>query len=164
MRASVAVAALAIAASACSPELDWREVRSDAGGFVAVLPGKPRLEERELSGRPGMVMHLWSARAGDAVYGVGYADAARADPALVERTRDALAANIGGRIVADREITAGAARGREFRAESDNTTLVARVLVDGRRLYQVALIGRKESIESAGAETFFASFRLLPPR
>ena len=163
MRWRVGLAAVAIAASACSPRLDWREVRSDAGRFVAALPGKPRLEERELSGRPGMVMHLWSARAGDVVYGVGYADAGSADPTLVERTRDALAANIGGRIVADREIIAGPARGREFRAEGDKATLLARVLVEDRRLYQAAMIGRKDAIEAAGVETFFASFRVLPP-
>ncbi len=163
MRTHLALTVLVIAASACAPQLDWREVRSDAGRFVAVLPGKPKLEERELSGRPGMVMHLWSARAGDAVYGVGYADAPGADPALVERTRDALAANIGGRIVADREITVGPARGREFRAESDKATLIGRLLVDDRRLYQAALIGRREAIEAAGAETFFSSFRVLPP-
>jgi hypothetical protein len=162
--ARIAALALAVAALACSPELDWREIRSDEGGFVAVLPGKPRLEERELSGRPGMVMHLWSASARGAVYGVGYADAASPDPSLVLSTRDALAANIAGRTVADHEIALGPARGREFRAEGAKATLIARVLVADRRLYQIALIAPREGIDSAGAETFFASFRLAGPK
>jgi hypothetical protein len=160
----VAVAALALAAVACSPQLDWREFRSEEGRFAAVLPGKPKFEEHELWGRPGMVMHLWSARAGGAVYGVGYADAPSADAALVSRTRDALVANVGGRILTDREITLGAARGREFTAEGPKATLMARVVVADRRLYQVALIGGKDSIDATGAETFFSSFRLLPAR
>jgi hypothetical protein len=155
--------ALALAAIACVPELDWREVRSAEGGFVAILPGRARLEERELSGRPGMVMHLWSARAGDAVYGVGYADAPGADVSLVIRTRDALVANVAGRIVADREIASGPARGHEFTVEGAQTTLIARVLVSGRRLYQVALIGRPGRIDASAVETFFSSFRLMPP-
>jgi hypothetical protein len=155
--------AVAVLAAACSPQLDWRELRSQEGGFVAVLPGKPTLEERELSGAHGALMHMWSARSGGAVYGVGYVDAPDAGPELVARTRDALAANIAGRLVEDREFTQGAARGREFRAESANATLVARVLAGDRRLYQIAIVGSKGSIAPAGVETFFASFRLVQP-
>jgi hypothetical protein len=154
--------ALALLALACSPELDWRELRSEEGRFVAVLPGKPQLEEHELSGRPGAVMHLWSARARGAVYGVGYVDQGAPDPALIERTRDALVANIGGRVIEDREIAAGAARGREFRAEGPDAVLLARVLVAGRRQYQVAVVGKKGSIDPAGVDTFFSSFRVVP--
>ncbi len=163
-RARIALAALALTAAACSPELDWREVRSDEGAFVAVLPGKPSFEERELSDRPGVVMHLWSARAGGALYGVGYANVPEAGPALVASTRDALAANIAGRIVADREIAVGRALGREFKAEGAAATLIARVLVADGKLYQVALIARKESLDATGADTFFTSFRVLPAR
>jgi hypothetical protein len=157
------LAAFALLAFACSPELDWRELRSEDGRFVALLPGKPRLEERELSGRQGAVMHLWSARAGEAVYGVGYLDdKAPADSTLVERTRDALVANVRGRVVEDKEITVGAARGREFRAEGPDTVLAARVLVAGRRQYQVAVIGKKGSVDTADVEMFFSSFRPAP--
>jgi len=160
----MAAAALAVATAACSPELDWREVRSEPGRFVAVLPGKPRLEERQLYGRPGMVMHLWSARAGEALYGVGYADAPRADASLVPSTRDALTANIGGRLVSDREIVVGTARGREFTAEGPKVTLMARVLLADHRLYQVALVAKKGEVDSAAADTFFSSFRLAAPQ
>lgn len=157
------LAALALLALACSPELDWRELRSEEGRFVAVLPGRPQLEERELSGRQGAVMHLWSARARGAVYGVGYVDdEASPDPARVERTRDALVANIGGRVLEDKEIALGAARGREFRAEGPDAVLVARVLVAGRRQYQVAVVGKKGGIDPAGVDTFFSSFRVEP--
>ena len=153
---------MALLAAACSPKLDWRELRSEEGRFVAALPGKPELDERELSGRPGAVMHLWSARAGGAVYGVGYVDQPTADPALVARTRDALVANIAGRLVEDKEIAQGSAQGREFRAEGPDAILIARVLVSGRRLYQVAVVGRKTGIDVNGIETFFSSFRVAP--
>jgi hypothetical protein len=159
--ARVVVAAIVLVSGACSPELDWRELRSYEGRFVALLPGKPRLEERELSGRPGTIMRLWSARAGGAVYGVGYVDARDAGPSLVASTRDALTTNIGGRLVADREVEMGAARGREFKAESAEITLIARVFVAEQRLYQIAVIGRSGSLAPDGVETFFSSFRLV---
>jgi hypothetical protein len=154
--------ALALVAAGCSPELDWRELRSEPGRFVAALPGRPIFEERELSGEPGVVMHLWSARAGDAVYGIGYADRASTDRSLVERTRDTLAANIGGRLVEDKDVALGPARGREFTAEGADTALVARLLVVGPRLYQLAVIGKKGAIEASAVDTFFSSFRLHP--
>jgi hypothetical protein len=158
-------AALALLA-ACSPELDWHELRSEEGRFVAALPGKPKLDEHELSGRPGAIMRLWSARGGGAVYGVGYVDDAKVDIALVERTRDALTANIAGRLVEDRQIAQGDARGREFKAESADAFLAARVFVAGGRLYQVAVVGKKSRVAEADLETFFSSFRVLsePPK
>jgi hypothetical protein len=154
------LAALGLAAAACSPELDWRELRSEQGGFVALLPGKPRLEERELSGSRGAVMHMWSVRAANTVYGVGYRDAPDAGPGLVVRTRDALLANIAGRLTADKEVSEGPVRGREFRAEGPNVTLVARVLAGDGRLYQLAVVGRSADIDATGVETFFSSFRV----
>lgn len=155
-------AALALLAAGCSPELDWREVRSEEGRFVAVLPGKPRVEDRQLAGSHGAVMHMWSARAGGAAYAVAYVDPPDFDPALVERMRDALVANIGGRLTVDKEIAEARVRGREFRAEGIHATLVARVFVADRRLYQVAVVGKPGSMDSIGVETFFASFRLVP--
>jgi hypothetical protein len=156
----VLLATFALLAAGCSPELDWRELRSEDGRFVAVLPGRPHLDERELAGQPGTVMHLWTARAGGAVYGVGYLDQATANPALVARTRDALVANIAGHLVRDKEITQDSASGREFTAEGAEATLVARVLVADRRLYQVAVVGKKGNMNAIGIETFFSSFRI----
>jgi hypothetical protein len=159
----VLLAGLALLGAACSPELDWREIRSEQGGFVALLPGKPKLEERELSGSGGAVMHLWSARAGGAVYGVSYVDTPDAGPALVVRTRDALAANIAGRVVADKEINQGAVQGREFRVVGTGATLVGRVLARDRRLYQLVVVRSKGDIDAAGVELFFSSFVVAHP-
>jgi hypothetical protein len=155
------VALLGVAVAACSPELDWRELRSDEGCFVAMLPGKPSFGERELSGKKGVVMRLWSAQAGGAAYGVGYADYPLGNSAVIERTRDALAANIRGRIVEDREFSQGLAKGREFRAEGPDAILAARLLMAGPRLYQVAVVGQKESVKPHDIDMFLSSFRLV---
>jgi hypothetical protein len=150
-----------VLATACSPELNWRELRSDAGGFVALLPGKPHFEEREIAGAPGVVMHLWFSEAAGAVFGVGYADYPLSQVPL-DRTRDALVANIKGRIIEDKEVSLGAAKGREFRAEGPAAVLAARVLASGSRLYQILLVSHKGAIAPADVDLFLASLRLLP--
>jgi hypothetical protein len=151
-------------AAACSPELNWRELRSEEGGFVAVLPGKPRFEEREISGEPGVVLHFWSSEASGAVFGVGYADYPASRRVPVEQTRDALAGNIRGRIVEDKELAPGSAKGREFRAENADTFLAARLLASGSRLYQIAVVSRKDGIAPTDVELFLDSLRLTPQR
>jgi hypothetical protein len=154
---------LLLLATACSPELNWRELRSDTGGFIAIVPGKPRLDEREIAGERGVVMHLWSSEAGGAVFGVGYTDYSSSQVPL-DRTRDALVANIKGRIVEDTKISLGAAKGREFRAEGPAMVLAARLLASGSRLYQVLVVSPKERIAPADVELFLSSFQLLPEK
>jgi hypothetical protein len=161
------IAALALLALACSPQLDWRELRSDEGRFVAMLPGRPAFDEHELAGRPGSLMRLWWARAGGAVYGVGYVDPPRADANLVAATRDALVGNIAGHLTEERDVIQGAARGREFRAEGPDALLAARLFVAGGRLYEVVVVGKKGALDAAGIDTFFSSFRMTadsPPK
>ena len=147
--------------AACSPELNWRELRSEPGGFTAVLPGKLRLDEREIAGEPGVVLHLWSSEASNAVFGIGYADYPDAGRLSLERMRDALVANIKGTIVSDREIELGAARGREFHAHGPSAVLAARVLASGSRFYQVAVVSRAGNLAPPDVDLFLDSFRLL---
>ena len=129
-----------------------------------MLPGKPRLDEHPMASEPGVVLHLWSAQAGGALFGIGYADHASADPRIMDRTRDALAGNIHGRIVEEHDSHVGTATEREFRAEGNEAMMAARLVLSGSRLYQVVVIGRKGSISPADVEMFLSSFRLSPGR
>jgi hypothetical protein len=70
-----AVLAGAAALGACSPTLDWREVRVDAAGLKAVFPCKPDRETRQvaLADRPVSVQAL-ACRAGGSTFAVMAAD------------------------------------------------------------------------------------------
>jgi len=108
---------------------------------------------------PGVVVHLWSAQAGGAVFGVSYADRPSVNPRIMDRTRDALIRNIHGRVIDERDIVVGAAKGREFHAEGADVMMAARLILSGPRLYQIVVIGKSDSITAPDVETFLSSFR-----
>lgn len=159
-RAVIPVIAL-LALSACSPEFDWRELNSTEGGFSALIPAKPRYEERSLANAAGVTMHLWSARAAGSLFGIGYADYPAADARLLDATRDALVANIRGRILEERPIAQHGLEGRELTAASGDIVLKARLLTSGARLYQIVVLGRANALGHAAADVdlFLSSLR-----
>lgn len=165
-RTVIAVVAL-FALSACTPEFDWRELTSNDGGFSVLMPSKPRYEERSLADAPGVTMHLWSAHAAKSVFGVGYADYPVAGTRLLDATRDALVANIRGRLLEEKPITSNGLAGLELTAESDDRVLQARLLLSGTRLFQLVALGPKKDLRNAAEEVdlFLSSLRpLAAPR
>ena len=161
MRLRKASLLAALLALACSLELDWRELRSTEGGFAALMPAKPRHEVRALGGAPAVTMHLWSARAANSVFGVGYADYPEIDSATLDSTRDALVKNIGGRLLEENPLVQTGLPGREFVAEGGTTRLRARLLVSGKRLYQLAVLGERNAVAAADIDLFLSSFQPL---
>jgi hypothetical protein len=163
VRSRAIAAVVALLCIACSPELDWRELKSDEGRFTALMPAKPRYEARPLTGAPTVVMHLWSAHAAKSIFGVGYADYPEADARVLDATRDALLNNIRGRLLEEKPLTQGGLAGRALVAEAGDTALRARLFVSGSRLYQIAVLGGKNAISTADLELFLSSFRPLAP-
>jgi hypothetical protein len=106
-------------------------------------------------------MHLWSARAANSVFAVGYADYPAVDVRTLDRTRDALVKNIGGSLLEERSLRQIGFTGREFVAESGETVLRARLLASGARLYQVAVLGERNAVAAADVELFLSSFQPL---
>jgi len=161
VRSRTAIAVLGLLALACSPELDWRELRSAEGGFAALMPSRPGHEVRRLG--DAATMHLWSARAANSVFGVGYIDYKTLNDGILDTTRDALVRNIGGRLVGERSLVQAGLTGRGFEARSGERLLRARLLVSGSRLYQIAILGNNGAVAPADAELFLSSFVPLPP-
>ena len=156
--------------TACTPELDWREVRPPDGGFVVLLPQKPGQSERRLVTPAGPVlMRMVSVRIGDHTLGVGFADfPVPLEAPLLDALRDALLANINGQVTSEREITAAGMRGREFNAkgtlgrgtEARAGLLQARLLVRGQRYFQLVSLGGPGSMQQADIEFFLTSLKL----
>jgi hypothetical protein len=162
--------ALALALSACYPDLDWREVTSTDGGYKVLMPAKPEhAQRRVVIGDVSLEMAMDSTRRDGIAFGAGYAEipagfAHRAE--LLAAARDALVRNIGGHITAEREVAIDGASGQEFYADGSTDgqpmRLAARVLVSGERFYQVACVGRTDRVAEADLALFLNSFRLLP--
>ena len=174
--ASAALAATLLAA--CSPEYNWREIRSIEQGYLVMLPGKPaamtrtiRLEETEVP------MTMQGARVGETSFTVAVATLPDDGPVTREKAQAAMRAgmvrNLGGveraadagsvalvdasgkaleRIPAVRVEAGGSAQGKAM-------SMLAGFTSRGARAYQWVVIGPE--IRREEALTFLDSFRLL---
>jgi hypothetical protein len=161
------------ASTACSPELDWREVRPGGGHVVALFPCKPDALTRRLQLAGAKVdMTLHACVAGGSTYALSYADVA--DPARVDPVLDALASAARANIAA-REVlasTAPSVAGATPGARAGRWTMRGR-LSDGREVHaQAALFAYGTSVyqatvmsasaDATAAETFFGALRVQP--
>lgn len=174
--ARAAVVALALMTTACSPEYDWRESRSEAG-WTVMLPGRPSSATRDiLLGELPVKMTMQGARAGDAAFTVAAAVLPDAQPATQARAiaamREALVRNIAGRETAAVATTVarvdgsgrrtGTAAGIAIEAVGQvrgaPAQLRARLIAHERRALQALVVG--PAIDPEQADTFFDSLRL----
>lgn len=101
-RSVVVCACVVWCSSACAPALNWREVRSEGGLVVALLPCKPDRLSRSLEmGGVRVPVEVLACSAEGSTWALTSADvgdAARVEPALIQ-LRQARSANLGGREV-----------------------------------------------------------------
>lgn len=158
--------------AACSPALDWREVRLQGTGVVATLPCKPNLSTRQvqLAGQ-AVLMSMLACKAEDLTWAIAAADVedpARVGPALLA-LRESTRANLQGRVVetlptAVRGATPHDAQARVLVSghKQDGTAASAQFIVfsHGTRVFQAIVMGARRPEHSS--EPFFESLRVGP--
>lgn len=165
-------ASLAVLAAACAPALDWREVRPEATGLVALFPCKPERRTRPVALAGATVeMVLLACTAEGTTWGLSTAD--MADPAIVgaalAELRAARARNLDGAETVPRAAqVAGmtpqpqavrfgvAGRLPDGTPIADQSVLFAQ----GARVFHAAALGGEPSAEAL--ETFFGGLKLQP--
>lgn len=164
---------MAVLAAACSPTLDWREVRPAGSTAVALFPCKPASHARRVPlGGPTVEMTLYACSAADATYAVAFADVAdpaRVGPALDELARAAQAHLGPGASAAS---TAASVPGMTPHPRAARWQLQGR-LPDGRAVgeqvalfshgtfvYQATVVG--ERLDAQALDVFFGSLRVKP--
>ena len=151
----------------CYEELDWREYRPADDSFSVLMPDKPEEGGRELSiGAQRLHLNMVAAGVDGLVYGVAYANVPFHEaPTLLSDARDALTKNILGKVVSERPIEIGGAKGIEFvaRGEPGGTSMgiVARLVRDEQRFYQVMVVVRQDREDDADTDLFLGSFKPL---
>ncbi len=174
MRQSAALALVAAAwAAACTPALDWRELRpADSGGAQLLMPCRALEQQRRvvLAGRQ-VLMALHACEADGRNWALAIADMqdpVQVAPALAA-LRDAGAANIGATRwqVLPLEITGAtpqpaSARVRLSgrRADGAAVEMDLAVFARGTRVLQATVLG--ERVDASAAEAFFAAIRFTP--
>jgi hypothetical protein len=163
---------MACALAACSPTLDWREVRPAGSGALLMMPCKPSVQVRwlQLAGK-AVQMSLWTCDAGAQTWALAHADVA--DPTLVNTALNALRmaamANLGSVDVerlalqipgatpyAASQREAGRGRLPDGRPVQTQNAFFAR----GTVVFQATVFG--ETVPAEGADIFFAALRPAP--
>ncbi len=166
------IAPLLAALVACSPVLDWRDVRVDGAALTALFPCRPERRARSVPVAGANVrMEMVACTAGGGTFAASFVDLE--DPAAVtavlEAFRAAAVANLGG--AAPRQLpfalggmTPNAASARLVIAGRlpDGTVVQehAAFFVRGLRVYQASVIGKEPSpdvVEAFMAGLKFAS-------
>lgn len=157
--------------AACSPALDWREVRPPGAAALLLFPCKVHSETRPVRLGIGTVaMTLSACDAGDTTFALAHADVV--DPSSVGAALDGLAraaaANVGATVGGEGEplqvdgmTPHPAARHWRFEGRRPDGRLVQErvaVFSRGTRVYQVTMLG--EALDDGAAQTFFDSLQL----
>jgi hypothetical protein len=155
--------------AACSPALDWRDVRPEGSGLVLTMPcrSKPQVRTVHLVGQP-VQMTLQACTAAELTWGIAFADVG--DPARVAPALDALHAAAAQNLGAARATTlpfalAGATPNEPHRRSAFDGKLPGgaaaqeqvAVFARGTRVYQVTVLGPR--LPADAVEAFFSSLR-----
>ncbi|PPE70210.1 hypothetical protein IS481_03220 [Caldimonas thermodepolymerans] len=166
-RAAALAAALLLAA--CSPTLDWRQVRPEDSGIEALFPCKPLTHARTvpLAGTPTRMM-LYACTTGGMTFALTYAeldDPARVTPAL-EALRAAASANLDGQetLLGPAEVPGMTPNPAALRLSvqgrrPDGGALAQQLVLfaHGTRVFQASVIGAQPEDEPVA--TFLAGLR-----
>jgi len=159
----------ALALMACSPSLNWRELRNAEARFTVLLPAKPANHSRTVAlGDMKVDMHMTAAEADEMNFAVASAlidDAAQRSQAL-ELMQHAMVKNIGGSITHQKTLKLkDGTEATEIQASGTlanglQMTLFARFAMKDQRVYQAVAIGPSHKLSAEIADTFLASFAL----
>ena len=157
---------------ACTPELNWRELRPAGSGVTLLLPCKPDSHARQVKLGPDSVrLELHACTAAGTTWALAFADMgdpARVGPALVELRR-AAASNVAA---SESQSLALEVEGATPNPASQRIQIQGRmpdgravteqvaVFAKGTRVFQAIAMGEK--LDAEAADNFFGSVRLAP--
>jgi hypothetical protein len=164
--------AIVLLQSACTPALDWRDVRPEGASIVLSLPCKPSVFARKVALAQGLVeLSLHACSASGVTWALAHADVG--DPtrvsAALRELRQSAASNLGAPLP---PLTALLPPGATPNPESGRSVIQGRlpdgrqvgelvlVFARGTRVFQATAVGNLVPAEAA--EVFASSIRLLP--
>lgn len=76
--------------------------------------------------------------------------------------RDLFLDEVKGKLVEEKKASLGTMAGKEYLVETPDGMARYRLLGTGVRIYRMAVVGTKDQVQSADADTFFDSFKRTP--
>ena len=162
-RASTAASA-APSATGSAATVAWARVRPTGAGFTVELPGEPSYQSQSIATSVGSVeLRIGLVATPTGAYVLGWSEYP-VDIADVEASlagaRDGAVKNVSGTLVDDAPVTREGLPGRAFSATVPGGTYRAEVFLQGRRLYQLAVVASTGAEDEFDPDRYFASFRL----
>lgn len=157
---------------ACTPTLDWREVRPGGSGVQLLMPCKPDSHERRLSlaGQPAR-LSLHACSAGDQTWSLAFADVG--DPARLGQVMQQLVQTAGANIAAaPAQATPVKVPGatphdasqtvvyRGHLPDGRSVKMQVSVFAHGTHAFQVTVLGA--DLPADAVQTFMESIRFAP--
>ena len=163
--------ALLAALAACSPALDWREVRPEGSDVTMLFPCRPDKHERTVRiAGADLRMQMHSCDSAGRTFSLAFVDAVeptRVEP-LLAALKASAAANIGGTPAQQPFAPPGATpnpgsallRVEGRLPDGRRVTEHAAFFVRGLRLHQATAIG--ETLPEDAVQTYFGAIKLTP--
>ncbi len=154
---------------ACSPSLNWRDVRDTDARFTVLLPAKPASHARDVNLNGLTVkMQMTAAEVDDMNFAVASAviDDEQQRTSALANLQQAMVNNIGGRVLRQKTLTlkdgteAVEIEATGAMANGRRMALFARFATKAPRVYQAVAIGPADSLTAEVAEPFLSSFTL----
>ncbi len=161
---------LCIVAVACTPALDWREVRNEDAGYRALFPGKAVMASREfvLAGET-VTLKLHATTAGSAYFAVGEIPLNSEQQAkageIVKALKASLVNNVGASGTEEKIVSAAGTVWQEVRATGQMkngapSVFAGRFLVQPGRIIEVVAMGEKALLTDDAIDMWLGSVTL----
>ena len=143
----------------------WVKFTSDDGHFSVLMPELPQDKSETVDSQHGpYTTHLFVVRDTTSVYLIGWVDY---DPSFnfnrqaeIEANRDNFVKGISATLLSNHPTVIDGYSGLEFTAETADRTFKSRVLLVGRRPYQIVIGSPKGMDNTALVNRFFNSFKV----
>ena len=147
---------------------EWVRFDSRVGQFTVLLPQMPSEKIEIVAGTGGpYTSHVFSVKANDTTFLVGWVDYNEkfkfGSQSELNANRDNFIKEIKGKLVSSNNTTFDGYQGLEFVAETGYTVYKSRVVIVGRRPYQLIAGTTKGVDDSANTMRFFESFKIKIP-
>lgn len=151
------------------PDLGWLTFEAKEGGFSVMLPKTPAERTQRIKTAMGQLdVHLFVVEKSPASYVVSYSDVGEADAKKatqekrLDHARDGAVSSTRGKLRSEKKLEFEGCPARELWIENEKETVIRmRIVVSGRRLYQLMVIGPGAVAQSREAAAFLDSFKLI---
>jgi hypothetical protein len=138
----------------------WKEFDSSEAHVRALFPGDPKRAVRRTKDV------AFELEKDGAAYGIVFADLDQArikgktPEQIIQQQHDQWSAGAGGKLVSEKDVSAGAVQGKEFVVDLPSGKAFFRYFATGRRLYTVVVVGKTRPPDPADVAMFLDSFEI----